>query len=136
MVHRYLSEEAYWSPGIPRALVDTGIDNALCFGLYHGERQVGFARLITDYATFGYLADLFILREFRGQGLAKWLLDSLFEMEETQRLRRIMLATVDAHELYRPVGFGPSAHPERLMEIHRPNLYRSLSVSDESSPEF
>ncbi|WP_084643721.1 GNAT family N-acetyltransferase [Ferrimonas futtsuensis] len=136
MVHRYLSEEAYWSPGIPRALVDTGIDNALCFGLYHGRQQVGFARLITDYATFGYLADLFILRECRGQGLAKWLVDSLFEMEETQRLRRIMLATVDAHELYRHVGFGPSAHPERLMEIHRPNLYRSLSRSDESSPEF
>ena len=123
-IHRYLSEEAYWSPGIPREIVERAIANSLCFGVYTAAgAQVGFARLITDRATYAYLADVFILPEHRGQGLSKRLMEAIIAHPELQGLRRWMLATRDAHSLYARYGFTPLANPPRLMERHDPNVY-------------
>jgi GNAT superfamily N-acetyltransferase len=121
-IHSFL-RESYWAKGIPRAIVEKCIRNCLCFGLFHRKVQIGFARVISDYATFAYLADVFILPEFRGQGLAKWLLECIMAHSELRGLRRWLLVTRDAHGLYQKCGFTPLAHPERLMEIHSPNLY-------------
>lgn len=123
-IHGFLTT-SYWAPGIPRALVERALANSLCFGLYHGPEQVGFARVVTDQATFGYLADVFVLPEHRGQGLSKWLLEVVFGHPDLQGLRRFMLATRDAHGLYRQFGFTGLGHPERLMEIVRPEIYRT-----------
>ncbi len=122
MVQEFL-RNSYWAKGIPREVVDRSIENALCFGAYDGDRQVGFARVITDYATFAYLSDVFILESHRGRGLATWLVEVILEHPDLQGLRRWMLATNDAHGLYRKVGFTPLAHPERFMELVFPNLY-------------
>ncbi|MGS0893923.1 GNAT family N-acetyltransferase [Burkholderia stagnalis] len=119
----FLHRDAYWSKGIPRDVVERAIAGSLCFGAYVGDRLVGFARLVTDHATFAYLCDVFVLPAERGNGYGRALIDHVFAQEMVQGLRRIMLVTTDAHELYRPVGFGPSEHPERLMEIRRPDVY-------------
>mgnify|MGYP005749474567 FL=1 len=124
VVHGFLSEQAYWSPGIPRALVEKAIANSLCFSAWLDGRQVGFARIAGDRATFGYLADVFVLPEFRGRGISKALVAAAMAHPEVRGLRRIMLATRDAHALYAGFGFGPPARPESLMEIHRPDIYR------------
>ena len=122
-IHAYLTR-SYWSPGIPKAVIERGIAGALCFGLFaESGQQVGFARMITDGATFAYLADVYVLEEHRGKGLAKWLVENILAHPSLQGLRRIMLATRDAHELYAPFGFKPLAKPESFMEIHRPNAY-------------
>jgi len=121
-VHAFLSQ-SYWSAGIPRPIVEKSIENSLCFGVYRGTEQVGFARVITDRATFGYLADVFILPPWRGRGLGKWLVATVRAHPELQGLRRFMLATRDAHALYRPFGFAAPAEPSRLMEILRPGAY-------------
>jgi GNAT superfamily N-acetyltransferase len=123
VVHGYLSE-SYWAPGIPRELVARSIANSLPFGIYHGPAQVGFARVITDRATFAYLADVFVLEEERGRGLGKWLMEVIMAHPELQGLRRWMLATRDAHGLYRQHGFEEVANPQALMQILRINLYR------------
>lgn len=115
VVHQYLSEESYWAKDIPRSLVETSIENSLCFGLYHGDQQVGFARVITDFATFGYLADVFVLTAHRKQGLSKWLMEVILAHPGLLTLRRFMLATQDAHGLYKQFGFLGMEHPERLM---------------------
>jgi GNAT superfamily N-acetyltransferase len=115
-IHDFL-RKSYWAAGIPRDVLDRSIDHALCFGLYEGPRQVGFARVITDRATFAYLSDVYILEEYRGRGLATWLMEAVLEHPDLQGLRRWMLATQDAHGLYRKVGFTELAHPERLMEM-------------------
>nr|WP_241020250.1 GNAT family N-acetyltransferase [Burkholderia sp. Ac-20345] len=119
----FLHRDAYWSLGIPRDVVERAIEGSLCFGAYVGDRLVGFARLVTDHATFAYLCDVFVLPAERGNGYGRALIDHVFAQEMVQGLRRIMLVTSDAHELYRPVGFGPSANPERVMEIRRPDIY-------------
>ena len=123
VIHGYLARESYWASGIPRATVEKSIRNSLCFGLFHGKTQIGFARVISDCATFAYLADVFVLSEYRGQGLAKWLMECIMAHPELRSLRRWLLVTRDAHGLYGKSGFTPLAHPERLMEIHSPAIY-------------
>lgn len=124
MIYRFLSEEAYWSLGIPREVVERAIDNALCFGAWLDGRQIAFARVVTDGATFGYLCDVFVLAEHRGKGVAQALIGTVMRHPDLTGLRRFMLATSDAHSLYRPFGFQNPGHPERLMEIVRPDIYR------------
>jgi GNAT superfamily N-acetyltransferase len=122
MIHEFLAA-SYWAKGIPREVVDRSIEGALCFGLFEDGRQVGFARVITDLATFAYLADVFVLESHRGHGLATWLMESILAHPRLQGLRRWMLVTRDAHPLYRKVGFRDLAHPERIMERTSPGIY-------------
>lgn len=129
-VHRYLSRQSYWARGIPLETVTTSIENSICVGVYKGERQVGFGRLITDYATYGYLADVFIDEGHRGKGLGKKLVGFILEMEITSRLRRIMLGTKDAHELYIKYGFSPLKTPQSFLEIHRPEIYNNSTAQN------
>lgn len=117
VVHRYLSEEAYWSPGVAREIVERSIEHSLNFGLYRGEEQVGFARVVTDYATFAWLADVFVLEPHRRLELGKWLLETVLAHTELSRLRRWLLATKDAHGLYERFGFRPTAGDPRFMVI-------------------
>lgn len=117
VIHRFLSEEAYWCLNIPLEIVQRSIENSLCFGVYQGENQVGFARVVTDQATFGYLADVFILPEHRGQGLSKQLMAFIMAYPQLQGLRRMMLVTRDAHGLYAQFGFTPIDNPENTLFI-------------------
>ncbi|GAB4009458.1 GNAT family N-acetyltransferase [Spirosoma migulaei] len=117
VIHRYLSQEAYWCLNIPLEIVQQSIENSLCFGVYQGESQVGFARVVTDQATFGYLADVFVLPEHRGRGLSKQLIAFIMAYPQLQGLRRIMLVTRDAHGLYTQFGFTPIDSPENTMAI-------------------
>ena len=117
LVHRFLSEESYWCPGVSREVVDRSIDNALCFGLYDGDEQVGFARVVTDAATFAYLGDVFVLSSHRGRGLGTRLMETVMAHPDVQGVRRFMLATADAHALYERFGFHPPRDPDRLMEL-------------------
>ncbi len=121
-IHAFLSQ-SYGSPGIPRAVVERAIANSLCFGVFHRDRQVGFARVITDKATFAYLADVYILAEHRGKGLSRRLMEAIVGHPDLQGLRRMLLATRDAHALYAKFGFRPLAAPDRIMEIHQPDVY-------------
>jgi GNAT superfamily N-acetyltransferase len=123
-IHTYLTR-SYWSPGIPREVVERAAANSLCFGLYHaGQEQVGYARVVTDRASFAYLCDVYVLEAHRGQGLSKWLLQTILEHPDLQGLRRFLLATKDAHGLYAQFGFTPLASPERMMQILRSDPYR------------
>ncbi|HEX8706824.1 MAG TPA: GNAT family N-acetyltransferase [Pyrinomonadaceae bacterium] len=138
VVHDYLSQVSYWATGRPLETVERSIKHSLAFGLYDGERQVGFARVITDYATFAWLADVFILEAYRGQGLGKWLVEVILSHPLLQQFRRWVLATKDAHELYRRFGFQELQRPERWMERHdartveRPDYW---AVEDKESRE-
>ena len=124
-IHQWLSEDAYWSKGIPYETVKTQFDNSFCIGILSGSRQVGFARLVTDYATFAYLADVYVLEEHRGKKLSVAMLDVLFGLDWVKKLRRIMLSTIHGHGLYRKFGFGSCKYPERLMEIlQSPDMYQ------------
>ncbi len=123
VVFRFLSEESYWSPGIPRDVVERSINNSLCFGVYHGEVQVGFARIVTDKATFALVADVFIVEAHRGKGLSKWLLHEVMEHPDLQGLRRLLLLTSDAHSLYAQFGFTEIGNPWRFMEVLHPDAY-------------
>ncbi len=116
---------SYWAADVSRAIVERSIANCLAFGVLDGARQVGFARVITDRATFAYLADVFIDEKIRGAGLGTWLMRSIQGHPDLQGLRRWMLGTRDAHRLYAKVGFRPLAHPEIFMEIHDPDVYKS-----------
>ncbi len=116
--------ESYWSPGIPRETVARAIRNSIPFGIFEGQRQVGFARVVSDRATFAYVADVFVDPAARGHGLSVWLMDVIVAHPELQGLRRWMLATRDAHGLYAKSGFRPLSRPEIFMEIHRPDVYR------------
>lgn len=124
IIHSYL-RESYWSPGVTRAVVERAIEGSLCFGVYRNSDQVGFARVITDKATFAYLADVFILEPHRGQGLSKRLIQFILDQPELQGLRRILLATRDAHGLYAQYGFTPLSAPVTFMEILQPKIYLS-----------
>ncbi len=121
-IHAFLST-TYWSPGIPLEVVQRAVANSLCVGAYSSASQVGFARVVTDQATFAYLADVYVLEAHRGQGLSKQMLGALLQLQELQGLRRIMLATRDAHGLYADFGFTPLASPLRFMERHNPRAY-------------
>jgi len=123
LIHAFLVS-SYWAPGIPREIVARAIDNSRCYGLFEGPRQIGFARLVTDLATFAYLADVFIVEEFRGRGLDKRLIAHILADPEVHSLRRLLLATRDAHALYRSFGFSELARPGDFMTIHRPDIYR------------
>jgi GNAT superfamily N-acetyltransferase len=124
LIHRYLSEDSYWAKGIPLETVQRAITNSLNFGIYTAEgQQAGFARIVTDKATFAWLCDVFILPEFQGQGLSKQLMQAVWSHPDVQNQRRHLLATLDAHGLYRQFGFQELAAPERYLEIRRPNPY-------------
>ena len=122
-IYKFLSEESYWAQNRTKEQTETAIKNSLPFGVYKGENQIGFARVVTDYATFAYLGDVYILEEFRGQGLSKWLMETITGHPELQGFRRWVLATKDAHTLYEKYGFTPLKYPERWMEKAAPNAY-------------
>ena len=122
-VHRFLSN-SYWAENIPLEVVQRSIDGSLCFGIYHHQKQIGFARVITDEATFAYLCDVFIDEAYRGKGLSKWLMETILAYPGLQALRRFMLATRDAHGLYRQFGFSELTFTDRWMHIHWPNVYK------------
>lgn len=122
VIHGFLTT-SYWSPGVPRAIVARAIAGSLCVGAYAGGAQIAFARLVTDRATFAYLADVFVLPEHRGRGVSRRMLTALFAHPDVQGLRRMMLATRDAHGLYAAFGFVPLAVPGRFMERHDPEVY-------------
>jgi GNAT superfamily N-acetyltransferase len=123
-VHGFLTGASYWATGIPRAIVERALAHSLCFGLFQGARQVGFARVVTDRATFGYLCDVYVEDGHRGAGLGKWLVECVLAHPELQGLRRLCLMTRDAHGLYQGFGFKPLADATRYLEIHRPDVYR------------
>lgn len=123
VVHAFLSLDAYWSKNIPFELVRKAVENSYCFSAFIEDRQVGFARVISDGATFAYLCDVFTLPEFRGRGIGKRLMQSVQAHPELQGLRRWMLMTADAHKLYESYGFRVLAKPDRAMEISRPDIY-------------
>lgn len=127
-IHDYLAR-SYWSPGIAKAVVARAIANSLCFGVYLEDQQVGFARVITDRATFAYLADVYVLEAHRGQGLSKRLVETIQAHPELQGLRRFLLATADAHGLYAPFGFRPLAAPDRMLEIRNPHAYATAATA-------
>jgi GNAT superfamily N-acetyltransferase len=142
-IHQYLSKEAYWSINIPLDIVKRSIENSVCFGMYDTNnqalpagmeglpagRQVGFARVITDNATFGYLADVFIIKDYRGRGLSKWLMQCMLSHPELQGLRGLLLGTKDAHGLYSQFGFKPLEHPGRFM---RYSSFTEYPAADEN----
>lgn len=117
VIHRYLSEESYWAKDITLEQILKRIENSFCVGIYDDETQIGFGRIITDYTSFAYLADVFILDTHRGKGLARQLMEFILAIPEFKNIRRFMLATRDAHGLYEKFGFKPIANPERWMEI-------------------
>lgn len=127
-VHAFLAR-SYWARDVPQEVVARAIRGSLCFGLFHEGDQVGFARAVTDRATFAYMADVYVLEEHRGRGLGKWLIEVMLAHPDLQGLRRFMLGTRDAHGLYSQLGFAPLARPEIFMEISRPNPYAKAEPS-------
>jgi len=123
VIHTFLSEVSYWAEGIPRDVVERSMAHSLCFGVYQGTAQVGFARVVSDHATFALLADVFVLESHRGKGLSKWLIQAVIAHPDLQGLRRLLLLTSDAHELYRQFGFTEISNAWRFMEVVRPNIY-------------
>ena len=123
VIHKYLSEESYWARERTLEQTETAIKNSLPFGVYKGENLIGFARVVTDYATFAYLGDVFVLPEFQGMGLGKFLMKAITGHPDLQNLRRWILATKDAHTLYEKFEFSALRHPERWMEKCAPNAY-------------
>ena len=133
VIHEFLTQ-SYWSPGIARETVERAIAGSLNFGVYRSvgkvSRQIGFARVVTDGATFAYFADVFVLPDFRGAGLATWLVSTALTHPALLGLRRVLLATKDAHEIYARCGFTPLARPERFLEINRPDIYRAKETTE------
>jgi GNAT superfamily N-acetyltransferase len=121
---------SYWAQNIPFEVVRRSIENSLCFGLYEAKKQIGFARVITDSATFAYLCDVFVIEEYRGRGLSKWLMETISAHPKLQNLRRWMLATRDAHMLYSQFGFTPLDAPSVFMQRHAPEVYLSAETKE------
>ena len=128
LIHTFLNEESYWATGRSKETIRRSIRNSLAFGIYEAEKQIGFARVITDYATFAWVGDVFVLPEYRGRGLSKWLMEVMIAHPKLQKFRRWVLATKDAHELYRRYGFHELKLPERWME--------RLDPTAEESPDY
>ncbi|HEV2434701.1 MAG TPA: GNAT family N-acetyltransferase [Verrucomicrobiae bacterium] len=124
LIHRFLSERSYWAPGVSLEMVNRSLDHSLCFGVYQAGEQVGFARVVTDFATFAWLADVFVVEGKRGQGIGKKLVAAVLGHPRLQGLRRFMLGTRDAFGLYARFGFQPLAYPERFMEIRPESSYK------------
>jgi N-acetylglutamate synthase-like GNAT family acetyltransferase len=125
VIHSFLTN-CYWAKGIPREIVARSIERSLCFGIYEGSGAlVGFARVVSDFATVAYLGDVFVLESHRGRGLSKWLMQCVMQHPALANLRRWILLTRDAHGLYSQFGFTPVSSPERHMELHRPNVYET-----------
>ncbi len=125
VVHGFLTN-CYWAKGIPREVVARSIEHSLCFGIYDGDgSQIGFARVVSDFATVAYLGDVFVLESHRGRGLSKWLMECVVQHPALQNLRRWILLTRDAHGLYSQFGFTSVQAPERYMELHRPDIYET-----------
>ena len=123
LIHKFLSEDSYWAKNIPRVVVERSIENALCFGAYDGRDQAGFTRVVTDYAVFAYIGDVFVLPEHRGKGVSKLIMQAIRSHPDLQGLRRWLLFTRDAHSVYAPLGWSPLADPARLMHRHSPDVY-------------
>ncbi len=123
VIQSFLENDSYWAKTRTLEQTKTAIENSICFGLYDGERQIGFARVVSDCATFAYIGDVFVLDEYRGRGLSKWLMEVIVSHPDLQNLRRCVLATRDAHGLYAQYGFNPLVHPERWMERTAPDAY-------------
>ena len=124
IVHAFIANESYWAKGIPKSLVERTVANSLCWGVYFDGKQVGFARVISDKATFAYLCDVFVASGHRGKGLSKALVATILAHPDLQNLRRWMLVTADAQKLYEQFGFTVAPQPDRYMEIHRPGIYQ------------
>lgn len=123
VVHAFLANESYWATNRSLEQTQRAIENSICFGVYHGTRQIGFARVVSDLATFAYLGDVFIIEEFRGRALGKFLMETIVGHPDLQGLRRWLLATRDAHGLYEQLGFSDLRYPERWMERTAPDAY-------------
>jgi len=123
LIHRYLAVESYWATNVPRDVIERALEHSLCFGAFDGDAQVGFARVITDYATFAYLADVFVTPSHRGRGISKEIMSAVMSHPALQGLRRWHLVTRDAHGLYAQFGFAPLDAPERHMMVLRKNAY-------------
>ena len=125
MIYRFLSEQSTWAVGISRVVVERSIENSLCFGGYVDGRQIAFARVVTDFATFGNLVDVFVIPPYRGNGYASELMTAVMNHPSLKGLRRFTLATANAHELFGKFGFASPQRPETLMERYFPNIYLS-----------
>ena len=119
-IHQFLTEDSYWAKGISFELVDKSLDHSFCVGAFADGKQVGFGRVITDYCTFGWIADVYVLPEYRGKGISKKMLSFILDQPWSKRLRRKMLNTRDGHGLYRQFGFKELANPTYVMEVHQP----------------
>ncbi|NPT57244.1 GNAT family N-acetyltransferase [Paraburkholderia elongata] len=124
MIYAFLSQETAWAKGLPRETFDRAIEGSLCFGAYIEGKQIAFARLVTDQATFAYLCDVFVLPAYRDKGYASALMKHVFASPSLTGLRRIVLVTTDAHHVYKPHGFKELTTPERYMELHNPDVYK------------
>jgi len=134
VIHAYLSEQSYWAKGVPRETVERSLENSLCLGDYTSSgAQVGLVRVVTDYATYAWLCDVFVLDAHRGHGLGKALVRAIVAHPRLQGLRRFALATQDAHGLYTQFGFTPLADPTRHMERRNPNVYRASAAANSSA---
>ncbi|HLK27613.1 MAG TPA: GNAT family N-acetyltransferase [Puia sp.] len=122
-IHDYLSNKSYWSKNIPIQIVKKSIEGSICFGVYEKQNQIGFARVVSDKATFAYLGDVFIDENYRAKGLSKWLMEVIINYPDLQGMRRWMLGTLDAHTLYEKFGFKPLEEPTRFMHRHNPDVY-------------
>ena len=125
-IHNFLSTQSYWCQNIPFEKVKKSVDNSLNFGLYYKDKQIGFARIISDFSTMAYLGDVYVIPEHRGKGLSKWMMQVIMSHPELQGLRRWMLLTADAHGLYKQFGWKEIANPDRYMEVHNKNVYQKV----------
>ncbi|MES2797644.1 MAG: GNAT family N-acetyltransferase, partial [Bacteroidota bacterium] len=124
IIHHYLANQSYWAQNIPIETVQLAIENSLNFGIFHNNKQIGYARIVSDFATVAYLGDVFILPTYRGLGLSKWMIENIMLHPNLQGLRRWILLTADAHDLYKKFGWSCIAIPERWMDKHNPNVYQ------------
>lgn len=123
-IHDFLCNQSYWSKNIPIDIVRKSVEHSLNFGLFHVDKQIGYARVISDFSTIAYLGDVYVLTEYRGNGLSKWLMEEVMKHPELQGLRRWILLTSSAHELYKKFGWQEVAKPELYMELYNPNVYK------------
>jgi len=131
-IHAFLTR-AYWSEQMPLEVIERALKHSLCFGLFESQAQIGLARVVTDYATFAYLCDVYVSESHRGRGLGKWLIECVMAHPQLQGLRRFNLVTRDAHGLYAPHGFQPLAKPENHMERHKPDIYKTTAAGEQSA---